>query len=125
MEAEYRIIASTTIELCWIQSLLHELFVTISYPSSIYYDNIRATYICANPVFHSRMKHITFDFHFVHDKIQNGELRVSYVSSSSSDQLVYVLNKFLSCQQFHLLWSKIDVSDGSIILREHIRKDII
>ena len=32
------------------------------------------------------MKHITIDFYFVHDKVQNGTLHVSHVASA--DQLV-------------------------------------
>lgn len=35
--------------------------------SIIYCDNINATYLCANPMFHSRMKHIAIDFHYIRD----------------------------------------------------------
>ena len=87
MEAEYRTIVYITIELYWIQSLLYELFVTLSDPPSIHYDNIRATYLCANPVFRSRMKRKAIDFHFIRG---NGMLHVSHVSSS--DQFVYALS---------------------------------
>lgn len=80
-ETEYRSVASTTAELCWLKSLLHEL--SISFPSAptIYCDNIGATYLCANPVFHSRMKHISIDYHFVRDHVQHDSLKVSHVSS--------------------------------------------
>lgn len=37
---------------------------------TVYYDNISATYLCANPVFHTRMKHIALDYHFVRGQIQ-------------------------------------------------------
>lgn len=63
-EAEYRTIASTTTELLWLQELFKELHVISSRPT-IYSDNLGATYLCANPVFHSRMKHISIDYHFV------------------------------------------------------------
>lgn len=64
-EAEYCTVASTAAELNWLQNLLHELEVTLSTTPTIYLDNIGATYLCANPVFHSKMKHIIIDFHFV------------------------------------------------------------
>ncbi|WMV21531.1 hypothetical protein MTR67_014916 [Solanum verrucosum] len=64
-EAEYRVIASTTVELCWVRNLLNELSVTLAKPPVIYCDNLGAIYVCANPVFHSRMKHIELDYHFV------------------------------------------------------------
>ncbi|XP_019057748.1 PREDICTED: uncharacterized protein LOC109116555 [Tarenaya hassleriana] len=57
-EAEYRSVATTTAEVRWIASLLLELSCPLSSTPIIYCDNIGATYLSANPVFHSRMKHI-------------------------------------------------------------------
>lgn len=42
-EIEYHVVAATTLELVRVQSLLHELDVTISTSLVIYYDNISAT----------------------------------------------------------------------------------
>ena len=50
-EAEYRSVANTSAELRWICSLLTELGINITGPPVIYYDNVGATYLCANPVF--------------------------------------------------------------------------
>ena len=38
----------------------------------IYYANIGATYLCANLVLHSQMKHFAVDFHFLHNVVQDG-----------------------------------------------------
>ena len=116
-EAEYRAVATATAELCWLQSLLKELCASPFEHPVVYCDNVGTTYLCANPVFHSRMKHIEIDFHFVRDKVQNGSLRVSHVSSA--DQLADVLTKPLPRQRFLLLRSKIGVSDGTTVLRGH------
>lgn len=64
-EAEYRAAVSATAEVIWLKSLLAELGVFVPSPLPIYCDNVKATYLCANPVFHSRMKHIAIIFHFV------------------------------------------------------------
>lgn len=64
-EAEYCSVATTAAEASWVCSLLHELGIPIPTIPTIYCDNIDATYFCANPVFHSRMKHIALDYHFV------------------------------------------------------------
>ncbi|KAF7140033.1 hypothetical protein RHSIM_Rhsim06G0123900 [Rhododendron simsii] len=68
-EAEYHAVAATAAELLWLQSLLGELGVSLTKAPIIYCDNVGATYVCANPVFHSRMKHITIDLHFVRDLV--------------------------------------------------------
>ena len=107
-EADYRSVANTASELRWICSLLTEMGVTIPTMPIIYCDNIGATYLCANPVFHTRMKHIAIDYHFVRGQIQSGALRVSHVSTK--DQLADGLTKPLLRTMFQASRSKIGVS---------------
>ncbi|CAA7051447.1 unnamed protein product, partial [Microthlaspi erraticum] len=64
-EAEYMSVANTSVELIWIVSLLQELHIQLPTVPVIYCDNAGATYLCANPVFHSRMKHLALDYHFI------------------------------------------------------------
>lgn len=106
-EAEYRSVANTSSELRWVCSLLTELGINLPQAPVIYRDNIGATYLCANPVFHSRMKHIALDYHFVREQIQTGCLRVTHVSTR--DQLVDVLTKPLPRTPFQLICNKIGV----------------
>ena len=104
--AKYRVIASTAAELQWVRSLLNELGVdTVASAASIYCDNIGATYLYVNPVFHSCMKHIALDYHFVRELVQSGKVRVSL-----SDQLADALMKPLPSARIRLLCSKIGVS---------------
>lgn len=95
-EIEYRSIASATSMLCWLYFLVFELRVAIPQISVIYYDNMWTTYICVNLVLHSKMKHIWVDFHFNHEKVASGELRVCHVFSQ--EQLANGLTKLLSRQ---------------------------
>lgn len=81
-EAEYRSIANAKADILWTRSILTELGSSLSSPPVIYCDNVGVTYLCSNPVFHSRMKHIAIDFHFVRDLVQSSLLRVSHVSSA-------------------------------------------
>jgi len=74
----------------------------------VYCDNIGATYLCANLVFHSRMKHIALDYHFVRNQIQAGVMRVSHVSTK--DQLADCLTKPLPRQHFQSIRIKLGVS---------------
>ena len=110
-EAEYRSVAATTFEINWICSLLTELRVTLPTPPIIYCDNIGATYLCSNPIFHSRMKHVTIAYHFIRDQVQAGALRVTHVSSV--DHLADALTKPLPRRRFQDLRDKIGVSSGT------------
>ncbi|KAJ9546285.1 hypothetical protein OSB04_018828 [Centaurea solstitialis] len=114
-EAEYKALANAAAEVSWVQNLLHELGITTAHPPTLYCDNTGATYLCSNPVYHSRMKHVALDYHFVREKVTNGSLRVLHINST--DQLADALTKSLPRPTFLHLRSKIGVSDGSSILR--------
>ncbi|CAM8997494.1 unnamed protein product [Rhodiola kirilowii] len=51
-EAEYRAIAFAVAELIWIQQLLEEMAVTVEKPPILLCDNLSATFLSANPIFH-------------------------------------------------------------------------
>ena len=68
-EAEYRSVASTTAELMCTQNLLKELGVHLFRTPVIYCDNLSATHLSANPVFHSKMKHLALDYYFIREQV--------------------------------------------------------
>lgn len=118
-EAEYRTVANTSAEIRWLSSLLHELGVSLPKTPVIYCDNVGATNLCANPVFHSRMKHVALDYHFIREQVQTGTLRVAHIAND--DQLADVLTKPLPRQRFSMLISKIGLSARTPVLRGHVR----
>ena len=89
-----------------------ELIFSLLQQSTKYCDNMGTTYLGA---FHSHMKHIKIDFHFVCDKVFNDNLHVSHVSSQN--QLVNVLTKSLSHQHMLSLRSKIGILQGRPLLQ--------
>ena len=66
------------------------------------------------------MKHIAIDLHFVRDFIRKGKLRVAHVHTD--DQLADLLTKPLARSRFTSLRGKINVADGTSILRGRIRE---
>ncbi|GKB09967.1 ribonuclease H-like domain-containing protein [Tanacetum coccineum] len=80
-EAEYRGVANAVVETSWIRNLLRELYTLLFTATLVYYDNVSAVYMSANPVQHQRIKHIEIDIHFVHDKVTASHVRVLHVPS--------------------------------------------
>lgn len=66
-EAEFGALANSVVEVMWVQNLLRELGVPLRSAPMLVTDNLSASYVCKNPVFHSRMKHLALDYFFVRE----------------------------------------------------------
>lgn len=97
-EAEYKAIANATAEIIWVQSLLRELRVFQHKAPLLWCDNLGATFLTANPMFHARTKHVEVDFHFVREQVARKAMEVRFISSK--DQLADILTKPLSRAPF-------------------------
>lgn len=64
-KAEYKALAHTTTNITWVRYILKDLNVYLPNPPVIHCDNMSAISLSANPVFHSRIKHLDIDYHFV------------------------------------------------------------
>ena len=105
-KAECKAIVNTTSELICITSLFRELHIPLPSPT-LWCDNIGATYLSANPVFHSRMKHIEIDFHFVREQVALRRLRTGIISGK--DQPADLLTKSLPKLRFLQLRTKLNL----------------
>jgi hypothetical protein len=81
-----------------VQSLLKELGVSQERVPILWCDNIGATYLSSNPVFHPRTKHIEVDFHFVRERLARKQLQIKFISSK--DQVADIFTKPLSLPAF-------------------------
>ncbi|GJS01087.1 gag/pol polyprotein [Tanacetum coccineum] len=69
LEVEYKALADTVSKLTWLQALLNELGIHSSSTPVLWCDNLGATYLSANPIFHARIKQVEIDYHFVREKV--------------------------------------------------------
>lgn len=97
-EAEYKSLANATAEIIWVEALLKELGISLNDKPCLWCDNLGATYLSANPVFHARTKHIEIDFHFVRERVASKSLDIRFISSK--DQIADGFTKALPYKEF-------------------------
>lgn len=115
-EAEYRALALVVAELLWVQALFRELCLPQpSSPPIVFCDNMSTVMLSANPILHSRTKHLELDLFFVREKVQQGSIHVTHISSK--DQIADILTKPLPKSQFLFLRSKLNVQSSPLSLR--------
>lgn len=116
-EAEYKALVNATAEVMWVRKLLEELGIPHPKPSQLWCDNIGATYLSVNPVFHARTKHIEVDYHFVREQVAQKKLEIRFVSSQ--DQVADGFTKSLPIRQLQMFRNNLNI--GDLQLRGSIR----
>lgn len=67
-------------------------------PPILHCDNLFTLALSTNLVFHSRIKHLDTEFHFVHEKVQKGDLMVQYIPTK--EQVANFFTKGLRSPMF-------------------------
>ena len=98
IEAKYKALTDGTAEVIWLQYLLTYLQVPSVSTPTIWCDSIGATYLSANPIFHTRTTHVEVDYLFFRDRVPKKEIEIFFVPSQ--DQLVNVFTKLLFVASF-------------------------
>lgn len=79
-EAEYRCLAIGVCKVQWIYFLLQYLRIEANKPATFFCDNQSALAIEENEVFHERTNHIEIYSYIVQEKIQQGLIKLCYIS---------------------------------------------
>ncbi|KAI5327491.1 hypothetical protein L3X38_026887 [Prunus dulcis] len=93
IEAEYRALANTAADLAWVRQVLLDLKIFLPQPPTIHCDNLSALALSSNPVYHSWIKHLDIDFHFVRERVQKKDLFVQYIPTE--EQVADIFTKGL------------------------------
>ncbi len=81
----------------WVQTLLKEIGVQVPSMARLWCDNLGATYLSVNPVFHARTKHIEVDYHFLRERFARKQLEIKFIVSG--DQVTDGFTKPITVQQ--------------------------
>lgn len=73
----------------------------------IWSDNLGAGALAANPVYHSRTKHVEIDVHFIRDMVASKEVQVRYVPTF--EQTADCLTKAVPTSRLVYLRDKLSV----------------
>ena len=99
-EAEYIAATEAVKEGIWLKGMLRELKLYEG-SVSIYSDSQSALHLCKNPVFHDRTKHVDIKYHFIRERISDGEVVMNKVSTDDNPAdvgtKVVTLGKFKHC----------------------------
>ena len=98
-EAEYRGAAVAACEVAWLEMLLADLGIHVQVPVVIYCDNLSSIQLARNPVFHARTKHIEVHYHFIRERVLDGDIDLTYVRTD--EQVADIFTKALGAEK---LW---------------------
>lgn len=99
-----------------------ELGIFLNDSSTLWCNNLGATYLSINPVLHARTKHVELDYYFLRDCVAAKTLNVSFVSSK--DPVADILTKPLSTSRFLLLRSSLTISQVPLASKGDVKEEI-
>lgn len=86
----------------------------------VWCDNVSALALASNPVFHARTKHIEVDYHFIREKVMNGDILIKFISTQ--DSVVEIFTKGLSFARFSVLKNKLLFRPLPLSLKENVKE---
>jgi len=96
-EAEYMVVTQECKEAIWIQRLMEELGHK-QQKIPVYCDSQSVLHIARNPAFHSRIKHIGVQYHFVREVVE--DVNVDMQKIHTKDNLADAMTKSINTNKF-------------------------
>ena len=72
-----------------------------------YRDNVSSMVLAENPNYHAKTKHIEIHYHYVQEKVIEGEIDLAYVRKN--DQVVDICLKALGKDKYAWFWDALGV----------------
>ena len=120
-EAEYVAMSEVVKDLIFIRNILESIGLKIQYPMIVEVDNTGAIYLGMNRATGQRTKHIDIRYHFVREFIDEGIVKIVFVSTKENDADVFTKN--VTSEIYDRMKDKI-LSKRSDVLNDHHREDV-
>ena len=92
-EAQYWSAAIVAQESTWLKQLMEDLHQLTGQQVRIFYNNLSSISLAENPIFHARIKHIEVHYHYIREKVLEGEIEM--VPNKTDEQIINILTKGL------------------------------
>ncbi|MCO5597876.1 hypothetical protein L7F22_051961 [Adiantum nelumboides] len=112
---EYRGAAVAACEVAWLKMLLRDLEIQVQGPVVIYCDNLSSIQLARNPVFHAQTKHTQIHYHFIRERVLNGDIDLAYVGTE--DQAADLFTKALGAEKLQRFRGMLGLRDMALSLR--------
>ncbi|CAI5714757.1 unnamed protein product [Peronospora destructor] len=107
-EAEYMALSEATQEAVWLKAFMCELGEDAGDGAvMVYKDNQGAIALAKSPEFHKRIKHIDIRYHFVREKVKDGQVVLDYCPTQ--EMLADLMTKPIPAAQFDALRTKLGI----------------
>ena len=110
-EAEYVALSAAAQEAMWLQQLASDLLNKNIRETTILEDNQSAICLAKNQQVHGRTKHIDIKYHFIHDLVEAGRIKLTYCASE--DMVADMFTKGLHIKQFEKLRLQAGIAEFS------------
>jgi transposase InsO family protein len=100
-EAEYTAAFESSKEAIWLRMVLTSINLPPSGPTTILCDNNAAINLSEDPSLHQRVKHVDIKYHFLRERVQSKEIKLSYVNTN--DNIADIFTKALDKIKFKRL----------------------
>src|SRR5258708_15735634 len=97
-KAEYMMMTHARKEAIFLEHLYSNVGIPISVPIFLLIDNQSAIALMENPIFHACSKHIKVHHHWVHEKIEDGTIKLDYIPMAN--QIMDIFTKPLNSEKF-------------------------
>ena len=94
-------------ESTWLKQLMEDLHQLTDYQIRILCDNLSSIRLAKNPVFHARTKHIEVHYHYIREKVLEGEIEM--VTTNTDGQFADIFTKGLNKEKFEKFREALDM----------------